>query len=176
MKKISGSILLLCFGLINTHAKAEVLQVSEHGFIVENTIQTDKKPEVVWAKLVKDIDKWWPKDHSWWGDMGKLSIQAYAGGCFCEVSDDKSAEHMRISFVNPNKTLRMTGGLGPLQGMGMYGALNWVLSEQEQKTQVTLTYRVTGINPEGFEKLAPIVDRVQSIQLNELKKYLEKRP
>lgn len=171
MKIINGLILLVLFMGLNVQAK--VLQIAEHGFIVENTIQTAHNSEFFWAKLVKGIDKWWPKDHTWWGQQGQLSIQTFAGGCFCETSGDKSAEHMRISFVEPNKILRMTGGLGPLQEMGMYGALNWTLSANNGATLVTLTYRVSGINPDGFEKLAPIVDKVQTMQLNQLKKYLE---
>ena len=75
---------------------------------------------------------------------------------------------MRISFVDPPSLMRMTGGLGPLQGMGMYGALEWVFESTDQGTNVTMTYRVNGINPDGFAELAPIVDAVQAIQLGGL--------
>ena len=54
---------------------------------------------------------------------------------------------MRISFVEPNKLLRMSGGLGPLQGMGLYGALDWQFSRVDNMTQVLLTYKVSGIKP-----------------------------
>ena len=75
---------------------------------------------------------------------------------------------MRISFVDPEKLLRMTGGLGPLQGMGMYGSLDWVIEELSGKTHITLTYSVTGVNPNGYEALAPIVGKVQGQQLGQL--------
>jgi hypothetical protein len=153
-------------------AVAEVKHISDHGFIIENTIKTDASIEDAWLGLTKHVNKWWPKDHSWW--YGTFSIEDWAGGCFCEVNDKQTAEHMRVVFVDPHKVLRMIGGLGPLQGMGMNGALNWNFSELEDgATQVVLTYSVTGINPDGFEQLAPIVDQVQGIQLNGLASYLE---
>ena len=42
------------------------------------------------------------------------------------MSGARSAEHMRIGFVDPGVQLRMLGGLGPLQGMGLHGALDWM--------------------------------------------------
>lgn len=80
---------------------------------------------------------------------------------------------MHISFVQPGKLLRMTGGLGPLQGMGMFGAMDWQFSSDDTATQVTLTYRVSGIDPNGFKELAPIVANVQGQQLNGLKAFVE---
>lgn len=161
--------LMSCFGL-----RAEVVHVANHGFIVKNTITTDQEPEKVWSALIHHVDKWWPKDHSWWGEQGTFAINAQAGGCFCETFGDRSAEHMHISYVDPLKLLRMTGGLGPLQGMGVYGSLDWAFDTSNESTKVTLTYSVTGISETGFEKLAPIVAQVQGIQLNGLKQFVEK--
>ena len=158
---------------ISLNIQAKVVHVSEHGFIVENTVTTKQTPEKVWLGLVNDVDKWWPKDHSWWSEQGKFSIEAKAGGCFCEVALDKSAEHMRISYVEPYKLLRMTGGLGPLQGMGVYGSLDWAIANKDNVTTVTLTYSVTGINPDGFAELAPVVAKVQGMQLNALRHFVE---
>ncbi len=82
---------------------------------------------------------------------------------------------MRISFVDPGKLLRMTGGLGPLQGMGLYGALDWSISEEEGSTTISLRYSVSGFAPGGYEKLAPIVDRVQSQQLGGLAEFVRSK-
>lgn len=167
--KLVGVVsVLACFSL-----QAKVVHVTEHGFMVENIIVSKQSPEKIWHALINDVDKWWPKDHSWWGKQGTFSIEATAGGCFCEVANKKSAEHMHISFVEPLKLLRMTGGLGPLQGMGVYGSLDWAFTVEDNNTTVTLTYSVTGINPDGFEKLAPIVAKVQGMQLNALKDFVE---
>ncbi len=163
MKKIT--CLLACL-LFQTDVHAVVTSVSENGFISENVAEIPVSPDVVWAHLVNDVDSWWPKDHSWW--EGTFSIEPVAGGCFCEVAGERSAEHMRISLVDPVKLLRMTGGLGPLQGMGLYGALDWQLEKAGTGTKITLTYRVHGYLPGGYEKLAPIVSSVQKIQLQGL--------
>ena len=32
---------------------------------------------------------------------------------------------MRVSFVDPGVEVRMLGGLGPLQMMGLHGAMSW---------------------------------------------------
>ena len=161
--------------LLIPSAIAEVKYVSEQGFIIENRIETNADTMQVWSALINDVDSWWPKDHSWWAQEGTFSIEPKAGGCFCETAGERSAEHMHISFVDPGKLLRMTGGLGPLQGMGMVGALDWKFSEHNGKTVVTLTYTVQGFNKDGFEGLAPIVASVQNVQLNGLKKFVERQ-
>ena len=154
-------------------AEPKVLHVTETGFMVENKVTISQPADKVWHALINQVDKWWPKDHTWWGNDSVLSIDEFAGGCFCEKVGYKSAEHMRISFVEPQKLLRMTGGLGPLQGMGMHGALDWAFATTDEGTHITLTYRVSGIDPNGFEKLAPIVAQVQGMQLQGLADFLK---
>lgn len=174
LKNLAGSIALASIILVSVAAVAEVQHIAETGFIIENKIQTSADVETTWSAFVVDVDSWWPKDHSYWLGAGTFSIEPVAGGCFCEKSDaGRSAEHMHIAFVDPHKMLRMTGGLGPLQGMGMFGALEFLFNENEQGTEVTMTYRVNGINPTGFDELAPIVDAVQGLQIGGLKTYLE---
>ena len=79
---------------------------------------------------------------------------------------------MQVVFVDPQKVLRMTGGLGPLQGMGVFGSLDWVFESEPGGTRITLTYRVQGFTPDGFGKLAPVVAQVQGLQLQGLANYL----
>lgn len=151
-------------------ALAEVTAVSAHGFVVKNSFVTRQPADTVWLSLINDVDSWWPKDHSWW--EGTFSINATAGGCFCERKNNKSAEHMRVSYVDPPVSLVMTGGLGPLQSMGVYGALNWQISPDNGLTRVTLTYQAQGYLPSGFKQLAPVVDEVQAGQLARLHAWL----
>jgi uncharacterized protein YndB with AHSA1/START domain len=173
MKRLSLVVLLLFIPLL-AGAKGQVDYVSDTGFIVSNKFSSNIKAPDIWRALTEEIDQWWPKDHTWWGEQGILAIEPVAGGCFCETAGRRSAQHMQISFVEPYKLLRMTGGLGPLQGMGMHGALDWQLVQKEDVTEVTLTYRVSGIHPDGFKQLAAIVAQVQGIQLQALKTYVEK--
>ena len=159
--------------VITPPARAEVQLVTDNGFIIENKIQVDVDADSAWNALVNKVDDWWPKDHSWWLEAGTFSIEPVAGGCFCERNGASSAEHMRVVFVEPGKLLRMSGGLGPLQGMGMSGALDWALVPAGNGTEIILTYRVSGINADGFAGLAPAVDSVQALQLGGLGKYLQ---
>src|SRR5690606_21620464 len=125
-----------------------------------------------WDALVDDVGQWWPADHTWWGDAARLSIRAEAGGCFCEIDGARQAQHMTISFVEPGKLLRMSGGLGPLQGMGVHGVLEWRLSEENDGTRIVLWYRVGGYTPQDLSTIAPVVDRVQALQLGGLAQHL----
>jgi len=168
-------VLLLTYSLLSIgNVYGEVLFLAETGFIVKNTIIVKSNREDTWKIFSQEVDQWWPSDHTWWGQAGTLTIDTFAGGCFCEKNKGKSAEHMRIIFVDPNVLLRMSGGLGPLQGMGMFGSLDWAFTENVQGTEVTMTYKVNGINPSGFSKLAPMVDKVQALQLSGLANFIER--
>jgi hypothetical protein len=68
----------------------------------------------------------------------------------------------------------MLGGLGPLQGMGMYGALDWTFETRPDGLHLVLHYQVSGHDPKGYAELAPIVDAVQAQQLGALAAYLGK--
>ena len=155
-------------------ASAAVNHINDHGFALENSFSTHAKPHQVWQALTQSVGQWWPADHTWFGDASKLSIDPVAGGCFCEIDGDRQAAHMRIGYVAPNKLLRMLGGLGPLQGMGLYGALDWKIEATFSGSKVNLTYNVGGYAKDGFAQLAPIVDRVQHQQLKALIDFLEK--
>ena len=152
--------------------QAEVKDATPSGFTVENTRVVAADPQAAWKALIDDVDRWWPKDHSWWGAASKLSIEARAGGCFCETAGKRQAQHMQVTFVDPDKLLRMTGGLGPLQGMGLDGTLEFCLAPDGEGTRITLWYRAGGYAPDDLSKLAPVVDQVQAVQLGGLADFL----
>lgn len=166
------SALLSIFIGLSMPAYCEVISASKSGFIVENTITTSATKEATWRALVNNVNDWWPKDHTWWGETSTLSIDPTAGGCFCEFNNDKSAEHLRVTFVDPNKSMRLTGGLGPLQGLGMYGALSFTLTQEQGVTSVAMRYHVQAYYEDDLPGLARIVDQVQALQLNGLKSFL----
>jgi hypothetical protein len=169
------ALLVLCVAL---PAEALVKDSAPSGFTVENTVVVPVDAGTAWKALVNDVDRWWPADHTWWGDASKLSIVPRVGGCFCEIDGDRQAWHMSVAFVDPEKTLRLTGGLGPLQGMGLNGALEFRLAANpEGGTRITLWYRAGGYTPDDLSKFAPVVDKVQALQLGGLADYLKaKKP
>jgi len=152
-------------------AQAGVKDQSGSGFTVENSQWVPVATDAAWRGLV-DVARWWPADHTWWGSAGNLSIDAVAGGCFCEIDGARQARHMTVVFVDPDALLRMTGGLGPLQGMGWDGTLEFRLAAEGEGTRITLWYRAGGYAPEDMATLAALVDRVQAGQLQGLANFL----
>ena len=175
MRIVTGMLVALALAAVPP-AGAEVVDAARDGFTVENSEVVPVDADTAWRALVDDVGLWWPADHTWWGDAGKLSIDASAGGCFCEVDGARQARHMVVAFVDPGRTLRMTGGLGPLQGMGLHGALEWRLAAAEGGgTRITLHYRAGGYTPDDLAQFAPVVDRVQGVQLGGLANHLRTR-
>lgn len=168
MRLIATASLTLAFALA-LPASAAVKDSSPSGFTIENSEDVPTAPAETWKALVEDVGRWWPADHTWWGDATRLSIEPRAGGCFCEIHGEQQARHMVVTFVDPGRTLRMTGGLGPLQGMGLHGALEFRLAPLETGgTRITLWYRAGGYTPDDLSKFAPVVDGVQALQLGGL--------
>lgn len=167
--------LLLAACLLPLTARAEVKDVAANGFTVENSERVPTPVAVAWQVLVDEVGHWWPRDHTWWGEVSSLHIEPVAGGCFCERDGERQAEHMRVVFVDPGRTLRMLGGLGPMQGMGLHGVLEFRLAEVEGGTRITLWYRAGGYTPDDVSGFATIVDRVQAQQLQGLANRLRDR-
>jgi hypothetical protein len=112
--------------------------------------------------------------HTFSGNADNLSIDDRAGGCFCEkLKNGGSVRHLEVVFADPGKSLRMIGGLGPLQGMAVTGTMTWSLSKADTGTNVKVTYSVGGYRPGGLQKMAPLVDKVMIEQLKRLKEYIE---
>lgn len=162
--------LLLCAA---DSARAEIIDSSPNGFTLSNQIEVEQGAMAAFRALIDNVDQWWPRDHTRWGEGSRLSIEAKAGGCFCERKGDQKALHMSVNLVDPGKLLRMTGGLGPLQGMGLDGVLEFRFATlPSDRTSVTMYYRAGGYTPDDLSELAPIVDRVQALQIGGLAAFL----
>jgi hypothetical protein len=81
---------------------------------------------------------------------------------------------MEVVNVAPGRTLRMSGGLGPLQGMASAGSMTIGLSPAPAGTKLELTYAVAGYLPAGMSTLATPVDSVLTDQFNRLKNFIER--
>lgn len=153
-------------------ARAEVVEAQANGFQVRQTLDVAAQPDAVWKALV-DVGGWWDPSHSWSGDAKNLSIDPRPGGCWCERWKDGGAQHMTVTYVQPNQELRFWGGLGPLSMQGMAGGMIVKLEPAGQGTKLTLTYTVGGYAPGGLEKWAPLVDGVLKLQTSRLERYAE---
>ena len=157
-------------------AAAKVVDATASGFTIENTVDVPVDAMTAWKALVEDVGEWWPRDHTWWGEASELTIEPRAGGCFCERNGAQQAQHMQVAFVDPGRLLRLTGGLGPLQGMGLHGVLEFRLAAAANGgTKITLFYRAGGYTPDDLAAFAPAVDQVQALQLGGLAAHLRRR-
>ncbi|MEQ8953196.1 MAG: hypothetical protein RL120_03615, partial [Gammaproteobacteria bacterium] len=127
--------------------------------------------------LTEDIARWWDAEHSYSGVAANFSLQARAGGCFCEkLPNGGEVEHLRVVFADPAGTLRLNGGLGPLQEMAVSGSMIFTLRPRNNnETELSYTYSVSGFVPGGLDVFADPVDQVQLGQLRRLQAYLAAR-
>jgi uncharacterized protein YndB with AHSA1/START domain len=143
-----------------------------NGFTSVNTITIAAAPDKVWAVLIRPA-AWWDPAHSYSNDSANLTIDARAGGCWCEtLANGGSVEHMRVLFVQPGKMIRFAGGLGPLQEMPIAGVMTFTLKPLGARTELAITYKVSG--QEGLGALAKQVDAVLAGQWARLKAAAEK--
>jgi hypothetical protein len=172
--------------ITTTPAYAEIKSQSETGFVSGHNAEILSKSEDVWKRLITPKD-WWSAEHSWSGSVTGFYIDAQAGGCFCELIQDKakdgtvktrgSVEHMRVIFADPGKVLRMQGALGPLQSEAVVATLTVAMEPMKSGpgTRLSFSYVVGG----GYSrfplgKIAPSVDAMLAQQFASLIKPLGK--
>lgn len=154
-------------------AVAKVSAAAPHGFEVVETVAVAANATQVYAALVR-VSEWWDGAHSYSGNAANLRLDPRPGGCFCERMPDGGAiEHLRVVQARPGRTLRLQGGLGPLQEEGVSGSLTWSIMPTATGAELTQRYVVGGYVRGGAEKLAPPVDKVMAEQLGRLKRFIE---
>jgi len=168
----------LVIGLLtSTPASAAVVAAGASGFISEHELLLPADSDKAYRALTTDIAAWWDASHSYSGKAENFSMDARAGGCFCEsLPNGGSVMHMQVVFADPGRLLRLSGGLGPLQGMGVSGSMDFVLepAEGQEAASTVLRYRyvVHGLAESGVGEMADAVDQVQAGQLQRFKAYL----
>jgi len=164
-------VAILC-GLAGA-SHAEVLSVGASGFEVREQLPVAASPATVYQAAITP-SRWWDAEHSYSGSAANLTLDARAGGCWCEtLPGGGSVQHLVVVNVMPGKLLRLRGALGPLQGMGVDGALSIRIESTPSGAQVTLTYVAGGYSAQGFDELSKGVDQVLGQQLERLKRAIE---
>jgi uncharacterized protein YndB with AHSA1/START domain len=158
-------------------AHAAVTGSSEAGFATERSVEIAASAEAVYSLLTAP-GRWWNDGHTYSGDSANMTIDARAGGCFCETIPAKagpggSIEHGRVIYAMPGKQLRLAGALGPLQTEAVVGTLDFAITPTGKGVKVVMTYVVGGYLRGGAAKLAPLVDQVLGEQLAGLKQAAE---
>jgi carbon monoxide dehydrogenase subunit G len=174
MRHVLASVVWGFASVVASPATAEVTASNESGFVSHNVVEVPAAPDEVWQVMLQP-ERWWNGEHTYSGDARNLSIVPVAGGCFCEFIPGTGAgglggaiEHMRVVYVAPNSTLRLNGGLGPLQSEAVIGVLTMTLEPVGQTTRITWDFVVGGYARRSMTELAPVVDRVVGEQLTRL--------
>jgi uncharacterized protein YndB with AHSA1/START domain len=166
--------MLLLAALACPRVAAEPGNVTPHGFISIWRDEVKATPEHAYSVLLQ-LPRWWSGQHTYSGQPSNLSLDARAGGCWCERwGDAQSVQHGVVVLVQPARTLRLYANLGPLQELPVHGVLTFTLAMQESQTILRMTYRVSGPPDAGLDKLAPVVDRVLGEQFKRLKATIER--
>jgi uncharacterized protein YndB with AHSA1/START domain len=149
-------------------------QVTSTGFLVKLEANINGTAAKVYDALVGQIGSWWNPEHTYSHDAKNLSIDARAGGCFCEkLPNGGGIEHLRVVYIAPPQIVRFSGALGPLQASGVAGSMTWKLSGGPDATRFELSYSVGGFIPGGLEKIAPAVEAMLREQVDRLKMFVE---
>lgn len=163
IKTIAGAVMAV---LLCGPAGADVKAKAPDGITIQIKAEVALDRDDAWARLL-DISSWWSGEHTYSGSARSLSVDAVAGGCWCELWDGGEVEHGRVIMVMPKQTIRFDTALGPLQQMGVVGVLTIKLGDgaTASKTAVTLDYQVSGSSLSGLDKIADVVNQVLTEQV-----------
>ncbi|MGA3015849.1 MAG: SRPBCC family protein [Bryobacteraceae bacterium] len=154
-------------------ARADVLDSAAGGFSLKIAVTIHASPHDVYAHLLRVAD-WWDSAHTFSGNAHNLRLEAIPTGCFCEdFRNGGGVRHMDVVYVEPDKTLVLRGGLGPLQRIAASGSMTLALAATPDGTRLELTFAASGYLPAGMNTLAAPVDGVLTEQVNRLKNLVE---
>ena len=154
-------------------AAAEVSAVTPSSFELHESAHIAAPPDKVYSLLIQPAI-WWSSDHTFSGSAANLTLDARAGGCWCEaLPGGGSVEHLRVVYVAPGKSLRLRGALGPFQGLAVDGVMTWSVKAAGNGTDLSFSYVLAGYSKDGFGELSKSADLVLGLQLAQLKKIVE---
>ena len=171
LKPVVTGAALAAISIASAHAA--VTGASANALALSETVHVAAAPGKVYAALIRP-SRWWSSDHTFSGNAANMSLDARAGGCWCEkLPGVGSVQHMTIIYADPGKKLRLSGALGPFQGMAVDGVMTWTLAPSDGGTDVTMTYSLSGAVDGGFQSMGPAVDGVLGEQITRLKQFIE---
>src|SRR5689334_24086668 len=94
-------------------AVAEVKASSADGLVLQYKGQIPLAREAAWKRLIA-VGSWWSDDHTYSGKAASMTVDAVAGGCWCEMWAGGEVEHGRVIMARANEVLRFATALGPL--------------------------------------------------------------
>lgn len=154
--------------------RAAVVESAANGFAIVQTVRIAAPPDKVYDALVRPA-LWWSSGHTFSRSAANLSLEARAGGCFCEaLPNGGSVRHAEIVYADPGSALRLRGPLGPFQGQGVDSAITFTLKAAGAGgTELEMENIVGGFMKGGFGAWPGRADAMLAEQIARLKAFLE---
>src|SRR5690606_35832505 len=137
VKQFTIAASLMVGGFFSPLALAEVKDSSPDGFTISFTKSIAADTDQVYRALTTELPSWWIDAHTWYGSGKNMQLDTYVGGCLCEKTTDRQTMHMQVAKLELNSHIRLLGGLGPLQGEGVTGVMDWHLAVNETNPRMT---------------------------------------
>jgi hypothetical protein len=165
-KLIIGTLLFAA-----TPAAAEVVSADAHGFEVSNSVSLVIPINQAYAAFARP-GAWWSDEHTYSGKAVNMRLTLQPGGCFCETDPEGGGvEHLRVSVVQPNERIVMTGSLGPLLYEAAAGVMDVRFERIAGGSRVVMNYRAAGFAKGDADKMAGVVDSVLAEQLRRYRAF-----
>ena len=163
---LAGAVLA---SAIAVPAHAEVKASAPDGLVLQYKGQVPLVRAETWKRLVA-LGSWWSDAHTYSGSASNMTIDPMAGGCWCETWPGGEIEHGRVVLAMPDQMLRLSAALGPLQDLGVTGALTVTLEDgpAASTTGITWDYKVVGSSLSNLTPIAKLVDGVMQEQFDRL--------
>ena len=160
---------------LSSPAAAEIVSADAHGFEVSNGVNLVIPVNQAYAAFSR-LGAWWSDEHTYSGKAANIQLMLRPGGCFCEAIPEGGGgvEHMRVSVVQPNERIVMSGALGPVLYEAATGVMDVKFERIAGGAKVTMSYRAAGFAKGNADKMAPIVDQVLAEQLKRYRVYAAK--
>ena len=168
----------LAFGLalaLSSPAAAEVVSASPNGFEVQESVSLVVPVPQAYSAFSR-LGRWWSDEHTYSGKASNIQLMLRPGGCFCEAIPEGGGgvEHMRVSVVQPNERIVMSGALGPVLYEAAAGVMDVKFERIAGGTEVTMNYRAAGFARGDAAKMAPLVDKVLAEQMKRYRAFAAK--
>ncbi len=116
---------------------------------------TDLPAVEAFTAVVRGLGKWCDACHSYRGEPQALSIDLEKACILNKLPNRGFVRHLELAYYHLQiTTLRFTGGLGPLQEIGVNGAMTVEITEVDKPTQIPVIYSVTGYSKQQLNKRA----------------------
>jgi len=150
-------------------AMAEVKASAPDGLLFQFKGEIPLPRDAAWKRVLA-VGTWWNATHTYSGEAANMTVDAVAGGCWCEMWSGGEVEHGRVIAIMNNEMLRFQTALGPLQGLGVNAVMTWTLADgpSQRTTSVTMDYGVVGSSLTNLVPMAAPVDGVLQEQFNRL--------